>query len=390
MRWRDRWQANNYLMKQYYLDYNATCPQLPVVTDVVAEASCKAFGNPSSLHWAGRNARRVLDDARDKIARYFGVESGSLVFTSGGTESNNMVIQSVMAAYEGGHIVLSAIEHPAVLQAVKEWANRYSGWSYTVVAPDRDGKVSASDMAAAITEETRLVCLMWANNETGVVQPVFELAQRCSEKQVPFFVDAVQALGKETVKLSELQADYVSFSAHKIGGPRGVGLLVMRKGLAMESLLIGGGQERGRRSGTENVAGVAGFAAALGEIDFSGLEGLRDSFEEKLRQAIPDAHIFGHEHARVANTSMFSMPGMAGETLLMQLDLAGFAVASGSACSSGKRDPSHVLQAMNVPEFQSRSSLRVSFGPDHTEEANDALVEALVKIRARLRKMAGR
>ncbi|HID35783.1 MAG TPA: cysteine desulfurase [Ghiorsea sp.] len=377
-------------MKQYYLDYNATCPQLSEVTEVMHDVANTAFGNPSSLHWAGRNARRKLDDARESLAEYLKVESGSVVFTSGGTESNNMVIQGVMASSVSGHIVLSAIEHPAILQTVEVWAKRYPSWTYTLVKPDKDGKIDATTFMAACKEDTKLACLMWANNETGVVQPVFEVSQTCKVKNIPFFVDAVQALGKFEVDLMALDADFVSFSAHKIGGPRGMGALVMKRGLKLESLMVGGGQERGRRSGTENVAGAAGFAAALGKLDYSKLTDLRDYFEVKLKQAIPKAQLFGATHARTANTSMFCIPGLEGETLLMQMDLMGFAVASGSACSSGKREPSHVLLAMGAPDVQARSSLRVSFGVGDDEAVADALITGLLKVQNRLRQMSGR
>jgi len=378
------------MIKQYYLDYNATCPQLPDVTRVMQETSERVFGNPSSLHWAGRNARRSLDDARDVVSNFFGVESGNVLFTSGGTESNNIVIQGMMSQFDSGHVVLSAIEHPAVLQAVEQWAQRYKGWTYTLVKPDKDGQVAACDFLAAIQENTKLACLMWANNETGVIQPVLNVAKICKEQGVPFFVDAVQALGKVNTNIQDVGADFVSFSAHKIGGPRGVGVLVMKRGVKLEPLMVGGGQERGRRSGTENVAGAVGFSEALGKLDYSQLTPLRDSFESKLKAVMPDVHFFGQTHQRTANTSMFCVPGLEGETLLMQMDLAGFAVASGSACSSGKRDPSHVLMAMGVPESQARSSLRISFGLEHTEDVNDILVGALLKIRKRMKQMGGR
>jgi cysteine desulfurase len=376
--------------QHYYLDYNATCPQLPAVTQAMQEVTDTAFGNPSSLHWAGRNARRKLDDARDALAQYLHVESGSVVFTSGGTESNNMVIQGVMAASKHGHIVLSAIEHPAVLQTVAQWCERYSGWSFTTVKPGKDGKIDADKLMAACTPETKLVCLMWANNETGVIQPAFEVAQACREQGVACFVDAVQALGKLDVNLEKLDADFVSFSAHKIGGPRGVGVLIIKRGSQLESLMVGGGQERGRRSGTEYVAGAYGFAAALGELDYSPVQSLRDAFETKLTKAIPKVTIFGQTQARTPNTSMFCIPGLEGETLLMQMDLMGFAVASGSACSSGKREPSHVLLAMGAPDVQARSSLRISFGLDADESVADALVQALLTVQKRLKKMSGR
>ncbi len=375
---------------QYYLDYNATCPQLPEVTQAMREVVETAFGNPSSLHWAGRNARRKLDDARDAMAKFFHVESGSVVFTSGGTESNNMVIQGVIAGFESGHIVLSAIEHPAILQAVEQWCARFSGWSFTTVKPNKDGKVEAHTLMQACTDDTKLVCLMWANNETGVIQPVFEVAQACREKHILCFVDAVQALGKLDVNLDKLGADFVSFSAHKIGGPRGVGALIQKRGRKLESLMIGGGQERGRRSGTEYVAGAYGFAVALGVLDYTRAQSVRDDFEAKLKQAIPKVAIFGEGNARTANTSMFCVPGLEGETLLMQMDLMGFAVASGSACSSGKREPSHVLLAMGAPDVQARSSLRVSFGVDADESVVDALLQGLLKVQERLKKMSGR
>lgn len=376
--------------KHIYLDYNATCPQLPQVTKAMQDIVETAFGNPSSLHWAGRNARRKLDDARDTIASYFAVDAGSIVFTSGGTESNNMVIQGIVAGSESGHIVLSAIEHPAVLQAVEQWCMRYPAWTYTLVKPDKGGRIDAESFMAACQDDTKLACLMWVNNETGVVQPVFEVSQSCREQGISLFVDAVQALGKFEINLKQLDADFVSFSAHKIGGPRGVGALIMQRGVKLESLMIGGGQERGRRSGTENVAGVFGFATALGQQDYTSIQSLRDMFEPKLLAAIPDVRIFGQSHQRTANTSMFCVPGLEGETLLMQMDLMGFAVASGSACSSGKREPSHVLLAMGLPEHQARSSLRVSFGLEHDEQTADALIAALCKIKQRLRQMSGR
>jgi len=362
-------------------------------------AATTAFGNPSSMHWAGRNARRLLDDARDALAKYLHVEAGSVVFTSGGTEANNMVMQGQVAHIQAAqpltsssqtkNIVISAIEHPSVLLTAEQLAQRHQGWQVQHVKPDADGLIDADAFIDALNEETKLACLMWVNNETGVIQPVHAVVQACRERGIPVLVDAVQALGKFAINLEDLAADYVSFSAHKIGGPRGMGVLVLRRGLKLESLMIGGGQERGRRSGTENVAGAAGFAAALGVHDYGQLAALRDSFEAKLKAAIPDVHFFGQSHQRTANTSMLSIPGLEGETLLMQMDLAGFAVASGSACSSGKRDPSHVLMAMGVATCLAKGSLRMSFGLEHDEQSNDKLIEALCNIRTRLRKMSG-
>jgi len=301
-----------------------------------------------------------------------------------------MVIQGQVAQHPSGNIVLSAIEHPAVLLTAEAMTLRHTDWTIQSVKPDEQGRIDADAFIATLDDETKLACLMWVNNETGVIQPVQKVVQACRERGIPVLVDAVQALGKFAINLDDLGADFVSFSAHKIGGPRGMGILVMRKGSKLESLMIGGGQERSRRSGTENVAGAIGFAAALGIHDYSHLAPLRDSFEQKLLAAIPDVRFFGQHHPRTANTSMFSIPGLEGETLLMQMDLNGFAVASGSACSSGKRDPSHVLMAMGVSPFLAKGSLRISFGMQHDEQCNDQLVASLLKIRTRLQQMSGR
>lgn len=373
---------------QRYLDYNATCPVIDQSLKAATDAAQNAPGNPSSLHWAGRAARKILDDARDTLASYLNVESGSVVFTSGGTESNNMAIDGWLATQQPGKVVVSAIEHPSVLEPLKAWAGK-PGWEVVFVRPEKGGAVDSDKFCAQIDNETRLACLMLANNETGVIQPVQEVADHCMSKGVPFLVDAVQGLGKMQFDLKAIDADFVSLSAHKIGGMKGVGALIVKKGKKLEPLLKGGGQERKRRSGTENVPGAAAFAAALGVLEFADCAEVRNGFEAALQAALPDVVFFGQQGERVGNTTMFSMPDLDGETLLMQLDLAGFAVASGSACSSGKRDASHVLLAMGVSDQQARSSLRISFGPDHTSDDAEALVEALVKIRERLRMMAG-
>lgn len=300
-----------------------------------------------------------------------------------------MAIHGWLSAQEPGKIVVSSIEHPSVLAPLKNWSEK-AGWEVVYVRPEKNGIVDVEKFCSHIDTDTRLVCLMMANNETGTVQPLSEVAGYCRELGTTLLVDAVQALGKLRLDLGKLDADFVSLSAHKIGGPKGVGALVVKRGRKLEAFLQGGGQERKRRSGTENVPGVAGFASALGVLDFSSCKKVRDGFETSLRAAFPDAVIFGYEGERVANTSMFSMPGLDGETLLMQLDLAGFAVASGSACSSGKRDASHVLLAMGASDQQARSSIRVSFAPQHSTEDADALIDALVNIRKRLKMMAGR
>jgi len=372
---------------QRYLDFNATCPPLEAALEAQAQAARQACGNPSSLHWAGRNARRLLDDARDALAAHIGSESGSVVFTSGGTESNNLAISGFCAQQKPGHIITTAIEHPAVLQPIERLEE--AGWQVTRIRPDKSGAIAVADVSGALREDTRLVAVMAANNETGVLQPVADIGALCREHGITYLVDAVQMLGKSKISMRDWQADFISLSAHKIGGPRGVGALIVRRGVNIREIAPGGGQERKRRSGTENVPGIAGFAAALGGIDFNAYQGMRDAFEAALVAAIPDAMVFGRDAVRTPNTTMFCIPGLDGETLLMQLDLAGFAVASGSACSSGKREPSHVLLAMGARQEQARSSIRVSFGPGNTEEDALALVSELQRIRSRLRGMAG-
>jgi len=356
------------------------------------EASRKSLGNPSSMHWAGREARRLLDDARDCLADFLGVEPGSIVFTSGGSESNNLAIAGhllrVAKNAQKQKVITTAIEHPSVLKTLEFWCDQLD-FDLLTISPRENGVVDASDIIRKLDDATAMVCMMWANNETGIIQPAAEIVSACRTRNIPVLIDAVQLLGKAPMDLAKLDADFVSLSAHKIGGPKGVGCLVVRRGSTLLPWLLGGGQERGRRSGTENVAGAVGFAHALGCKDFSQCVSVRDYFESELLKYMPDVTVYGQAVQRVGNTSMFAVPGMDGETLLMQLDLAGFAVASGSACSSGKREPSHVLQAMGVDVRLARSSLRVSFGPEHQNVDADALVRELLRIRMLLRKMAG-
>jgi len=370
-----------------YLDCNATCPPVQAALDASAQAAVAATGNPSSLHWAGRAARRIVDDARDNIAAFLGCESGSVVFTSGGTEANNIAIYSVCSPCQSGRIVCTAIEHPAVLNPLQRLSEQ--GFEVIRVRPNGDGVVSAGAMIDAITDDTRMVCMMLVNNESGAIQPVAEVAAYCRSRGIPMLVDAVQALGKAPLNFQTLDVDFMSVSAHKIGGLKGVGALLVKRGVKLQELTPGGGQERNRRSGTENVPGIAGFAAALGQIDFAEFGHIRDAFEQQLSDEISTVRIMSEQVPRAANTSLFILPGMDGETLLMQLDLAGFAVASGSACSSGKREASHVLLAMGLSDSSARSSVRVSFGPGNTIDDAKALVQALVTARQRLRNMAG-
>ncbi len=372
---------------QRYLDVNATCPPVEAAIQAAADAARRAPGNPSSLHWAGRAARRIVDDARDALAEHLDAEAGNIVFTSGGTEANNLAIHSATVNAEPGRVVTTAIEHPAVLKPLERLAGQ--GWDVVQVRPGDDGVVPAERMIEHIDGETRLVCMMLANNESGALQPVNAVARHCRSLGVPMLVDAVQGLGKHRFSFRGLDVDFLSLSAHKIGGLKGVGALLVRRGVKVVELAPGGGQERGRRSGTENVPGIAGFAAALGVIDFEQYRPIRDAFERQLQEAMPEARVVAAQAERVPNTSLVLLPGLDGETLLMQLDLAGFAVASGSACSSGKREASHVLLAMGLNEQQARGSIRVSFGPGTDLEDAEALVAELKRVRERLRGMAG-
>ncbi len=387
---RKSWPSKRSPELKRYLDFNATCPPLPEVIEAVSRASASAIGNPSSLHWAGRAARRIVDDARDRLAAHLHCESGSVVFTSGGTESDNIAIHATTAAHPGGGtIITTAIEHPAVLRPLEQLQSPQ--WQLQQIKPNASGVIDTQAMIEAIdaADDLRLVCIMLVNNESGAIQPAAEIARHCRTRHIPILIDAVQALGKIAIDATQLDADFIALSAHKIGGPKGVGALIVRRGVKIAQLAPGGGQERGRRSGTENVPGIAGFAAALGIIDFNDYRPIRDHFESRLCASIPESSIIAADAPRSANTSLFTLPGVDGETILMQLDLAGFAVASGSACSSGKREPSHVLRAMGVNDTLARSAIRVSFGPGNSTADADALIEALLQSRNRLKQMAG-
>ncbi|MDQ6975688.1 MAG: cysteine desulfurase family protein [Mariprofundaceae bacterium] len=372
---------------QRYLDHNASSPILPCALKAWQEAAVNASGNPSSMHWAGRQARRVLDDARDVLADYFSVESGAVVFTSGGTEANNLCLAGVLGKRTGA-MCISSTEHPSVLNTATALCKQQQR-PLVLLKVNQHGQIDPDDVCAQINAETAMVSIMLANNESGVVNSLADVGAYCRSLGVPFHVDAVQALGKIPVSFNGVKADFLSCSAHKVGGAKGTGALIQRRGVLLETWMHGGGQERKRRSGTENIAGAVAFAAALNQCDFSACTALRDHFEQVLLTAMPDIVVHGAAATRLPNTSFFSVPNMDGETLLMQLDLAGFAVGSGSACSSGKREPSHVLRAMGVSNPLARSSLRISFGAEHTTEDALALVAALLRVRRLLQKMAG-
>ncbi len=351
-----------------YLDHNATTPVRPEAADAVARALTQ-HGNASSVHRFGRLVRHTVDAAREYVAALIDVSPANIVFTSGGTEANNQALQGF-----GGPVLVSAVEHDSVTGARAD---------AQVVDVDANGVVSIERLQQMLSQcdGPALVSLMLANNETGVLQPLRDVVHLAREYEALVHCDAVQAAGKIEMSFEDLGVDMMSISAHKLGGPQGVGALIVRDGLDPEPLLRGGGQERRRRAGTENVAGIAGFGVAAriarDKLDmFAGLAGLRDDLEARLRAATPDAVVHGADEMRLPNTSCIGLPDMTAEIQVMQLDLAGVAVSSGSACSSGKVAPSHVLRAMGQDDTSAQSAIRVSLGWNSNAQDVDRFVDA--------------
>ncbi|MGI8852596.1 MAG: cysteine desulfurase family protein [Methyloceanibacter sp.] len=347
-----------------YLDYNATSPLRDEVRAAVVDA-LSLTGNPSSVHEEGRNARAAIESARAKVAKLVGARPEDVIFTSGGTEANALALSPQRG--EAWHCYVSAVEHPSVLAG-----GRFHPETMTQIPATPDGVIDLEILASELAKHhlggrRPLVSLMAANNETGAIQPVAEAAKIVKDTGGLFHTDAVQAAGRMRLDLATLGADMVSLSAHKIGGPKGVGALVVREGVSVEPLLKGGGQERRRRAGTENVPGIVGFsvAAELASADLSrvdGIEALRDELEAKVLSLAPDAVVLSAGVKRLPNTSCIAVPGAKAETLVIGLDLAGVAVSSGSACSSGKVEASHVLAAMGVAPELAQGAIRISLG----------------------------
>jgi len=378
-------------MQRIYLDNNATTPLDPRVFAAMAPALQGTYGNPSSLHWFGQQARAALDEARDEVARLLGASPGEIVFTASGTESDNMALCGAAATASASRrkVVVSALEHHAVLHAARSLGD--GGFVVETVRSLPGGLVDMDDYRAKVDESTCLVSLMLANNETGVVQPVAEAAAYARGKGALVHCDAVQAAGKIPVDVLALGADLLTISAHKLYGPKGVGALYVKRGTALRAFVHGGSQERNRRAGTENVAGIVGFgkAAALvrEELPSDGprLCELRDRFESKVL-AIAGARRNGGG-VRVPNTSNVSFDGVDAESLLLALDLAGVAASTGAACAAGGIDPSHVLRAMGLTLGEVQSSLRFSLGRQTTASEIDQAAEAVVECVARQRKV---
>ena len=379
-----------------YLDNNATTPLAPGVREAMLPWIGERFGNASSVHSFGQAARNAVEVARDQVAELLGARPPEIVFTASGTEASNAVLFDT-ARRSGGpaHLAVSAFEHPSV----REGAARLeaAGWAVSRLAPGRDGVVPAAAFAAALRPDTRLACLLLANNEVGTLQPVAELAAACRERGVPLLCDAVQAVGKIPVDVDALGVDYLVLGAHKFGGPLGAAALWIRKDSPFEGLLAGGSQERRRRAGTENVAAIVGLGAAAtsAAADLANgnrrgvhLAALRDAFEAGLATRLPEATVHCAASPRLPNTSHFDIPGLEGESLLIRLDLAGFAVSTGSACSSGTVEPSKALLAAGFTPAEALSSIRVSFGISNRPQDVDAFLEALVREATALRQAA--
>jgi cysteine desulfurase len=377
-----------------YLDHAATTPVRKEVLETMIPWYSISYGNPSSIYELGRKARQGIEEAREKVAAAIGADPREIHFTSGGTESDNWAIRGAVAANrnKGNHIVTSAIEHHAVLHTLKQLEKE--GVEVTYIPVDGAGLIHPDRLAEAIRPDTILFTVMMANNEIGTIQPVREIGLIAREKQVLFHTDAVQAAGSLPIDVTYIQADLLSLSAHKFYGPKGVGALYIRRGSAISPLLTGGAQERNRRAGTENVAGIVGMgkaiATAVAEMDaYAGkIRMLRDRTIQRVLNTIPYSRLNGSLEKRLPGNCNFSFDFIEGESLLLLLDMKGIAASSGSACSSGSLDPSHVLMAIGLSHETAHGSLRVSFGWDNEEQDVDTLVENLVRFVARLRDMS--
>ena len=382
-------------MMRTYLDHNATTPLAPTVLETVTTVLRGQFGNASSVHMFGQMAKAQVDGARAAVADLIGARPQEIVFTSGGTEADNLAIRGAAEAAGPGrkrHLIASAIEHEAVLKTLKALSRR--GWTTTLLPVGESGIVAPDALEAALTDETVLVSVMHANNEIGTVQPIAELAAMARRRGALFHTDAVQSAGKLPIAVDRLGVDLLSLSAHKLNGPKGVGALWVRRGVRLVASQTGGGQERNRRAGTENVPGIAGFGAAARNAA-AALDGrpadvgaLRDRLETGILDNVPGAVVNGDRGRRVSNTTNISFEGVEAESLLIALDLEGVAVSTGSACSSGTLEPSHVLRAMGCSPHRTQSSIRFSLGLGNTAEQIDRVVEILPRVVGKLRTLA--
>ncbi len=378
-----------------YLDHAATTPVDPRVIERMLPYFSERFGNPSSVYGLGRLSLAAIDEAHELVARSLGCRPTEIVFTGGGSEADNLAIKGVAYAQRrrGNHIITSAIEHHAVLHTCQRLERE--GYRVTYLPVDTYGQVDPADVAAAITDETALVTIMFANNEVGTIQPIAEIGRICRERRVPFHCDAVQAGGAMELNVVSLNVDMLSLSAHKFYGPKGVGVLYIRQGTRIQPQILGGSQERNRRAGTENVPGIVGAAYALDlatrqrDSETPRLMALRDRLIEGVL-TIPRARLTGHPTRRLPNSASFVIEGVEGESMLLNLDLVGIAASSGSACTSGDIEPSHVLTAMGYSASEARGSLRLTLGHSNDEEDIQTTLQRLPEIVERLRGLATR
>ena len=367
--------------KNVYLDNNATTPMDDRVIEVMTKVMRESYGNPSSVYQVGQKGKKIIEESREMISGLLGLKSREIVFTSGGTESNNMAIRGVARCLKkkGMHLITSAIEHSSVLNTFKDMESL--GWEVTYLGADEKGKVNTEELRRSIKDETVLISIMHSNNEIGTFQPITEIGKIAKEKNIIFHVDGVQSVGK--IKIDFENIDLFSFAAHKFYGPKGIGALYVKSGVKIEKLITGGHQERNRRAGTENVAGVCGMAKAL-EITLENLyvemekeKKLRNYMEKKILESIDKVTINGDLSNRLSNTSSISFEKVEAESLLFALDMKGIAVSAGSACASSTLSPSHVLEAIGFSISKAKSTLRISLGRFNQKEEIDYFVEIL-------------
>ncbi len=376
-----------------YLDHGATTPIRPEVFEEMSPYLQNLFGNPSSIHSFGREARKAVDEARERVANAINAKPDEMIFTSGGTEADNIAIQGTAEklADKGNHIITSQIEHHAVLDTCEELEKK--GYEVTYLPVDEYGLVSPENLQAALRDDTILVTIMHGNNEVGTIQPIKELAEIAHEKNIAFHTDAVQTVGNIPVDVKELDIDMLALSAHKFYGPKGIGVLYVKKGTKLSRIMHGGAQERKIRPGTENMPGIIGLGKAIElaveEVETKSfqIQKLRDKLIAGLLE-IEDSRLNGHPKHRLPNNVNISFEYIEGESLLLNLDMKGIAASSGSACTSGSLDPSHVLMAMGLSHQTAHGSLRLTLGRDNTEEEIDYVIETIPEIVNRLREMS--
>src|SRR5436309_6667177 len=377
-----------------YLDHAATTPLDPRVLEAMLPYFTSEYGNASSIYLLGRHAMQAIDSAREQVAAMLNCRPIEIAFTGCGSESDNLALKGMAYASQkkGNHLITSPIEHHAVLHTC-QYLERF-GFKTTYVPVDMYGRVDPDDIGRAITDQTVLVSIMYANNEVGTIEPISEIGRICRAKKIPFHVDAVQAAGSLPLDVVELNADLLSLSAHKFYGPKGMGILYARQGMRLLPQLQGGSQERGRRAGTENVAGIVGAASAL-RLAYEEMPhvmprivALRDRLIEGLL-TIPGSHLTGHPTSRLANNASFCFEGVEGESILLNLDLLGIAASTGSACTSGSMDPSHVLLALGLPVELAHGSLRLTLGKGNSDEDVDTILSVLPGIIEKLRGLLG-